>query len=394
MLFPRKLLKSLKEQINKPEIVVLTGMRRVGKTTLLNMVYEKTASENKVFFDLTNPIHQMVFEEKNYDNIWSNLKEYNITSKDKAFIFLDEIQQKPDIVNAIKYFYDHFKVKFFVTGSSSFYFKNLFPESLAGRKVVFEIFPLDFEEFLIFKKQAKTFYKDFRSKEASKNKISYEKYKKYYDEYLLYGGFPQVVLEEENERKRQWIEDIFKSYFEIDVRTLADFKQINLFRDLIFLLFKRAGSKLEIDKLSSELGVSRPTIYSYISFLQGTYFIYLIPPFTKNIDREVSGTKKIYICDNGMINHFSRVSLGALLENAVFLNLKKYDEVKYYQKRKGPEIDFILINSSAGFEVKETSNLKEYERLKKTANLLKLKEFYMVANNFSDEKEIIIAQDL
>jgi predicted AAA+ superfamily ATPase len=95
-----------------------------------------------------------------------------------------------------------------------------------------------------------------------------------------------------------------------------------------------------------------------------------------------------------MINHFSRVSMGVLLENAVFLNLKKYDEVKYYQKRNGPEIDFILTNSSAGFEVKETSNLKEYERLKKTANLLELKEFYMIANNFSDEKKIIIAQDL
>jgi len=128
--------------------------------------------------------------------------------------------------------------------------------------------------------------------------------------------------------------------------------------------------------------------------LQGTYFIYLVSPFTKNIDREVSGTKKIYVCDNGMINHFSRVSMGVLLENAVFLNLKKYDEVNYYQKRNGPEIDFILKNSSTGFEVKETSNLKEYERLKKTANLLKLKEFYMVANNFSDEREIIIAQDL
>jgi len=394
MLFPRKLFKPLKEQINKPEIVVLTGMRRVGKTTLLNMVYEKTDSDNKVFLDLTNPIHQMVFEEKNYDNIWSNLKEYNIFAKEKAYIFLDEIQQKPDIVNVIKYFYDHFKVKFFLTGSSSFYFKNLFPESLAGRKVVYEIFPLDFEEFLIFKKQTKTFYEDFKLKEKNKNNISYEKYKKFYEEYLLYGGFPQVALEEKTDRKRQWIEDIFKSYFEIDVRTLADFKQINIFRDLIFLLLKRTGSRLEINKLSSELGVSRPTVYSYISFLQGTYFIHLVPPFTKNIDREVSGTKKIYICDNGIINHFSRVSSGALLENAVFLNLKKYDAIKYYQKRKGPEIDFILINKNAGFEVKETANLKEYKRLKKTADLLGLKEFYIAANNFSDEEGMVIAQDI
>ncbi len=370
MLFQRKLLKSLEEQINKPEIVVLTGMRRVGKTTLLNMVFEKIKSDNKVFLDLTNPIHQMIFEEKNYDNIWSNLKEYKISDRNKAYIFLDEIQQKPDIVNVIKYFYDHFKVKFYLTGSSSFYFKNLFPESLAGRKIVYEIFPLDFEEFLIFKKQNKTFNKDFKSKEKNKNKISFEKYKKFYEEYLLYGGFPQVVIEEKVERKRQWLEDIFKSYFEIDVRTLADFKDINIFRDLIFLLLKRTGTKLEIDKISSELGVSRPTVYSYISFLQGTYFIYLISPFTKNIDREVSGTKKIYICDNGIVNYFSKIDWGSLLENAVFLNLAKYDEIKYYQKRKGPEIDFILMNKSIGFEVKETANSKEYIRLKKITDFL------------------------
>jgi predicted AAA+ superfamily ATPase len=394
MLFQRKLLKSFEEQINKPEIVVLTGMRRVGKTTLLNMVFEKIESDNKVFLDLTNPIHQMIFEEKNYDNIWSNLKEYKISDRNKAYIFLDEIQQKPDIVNVIKYFYDHFKVKFYLTGSSSFYFKNLFPESLAGRKIVYEIFPLDFEEFLIFKKQNKTFNKDFKSKEKNKNKIAFEKYKKFYEEYLLYGGFPQVVIEEKVERKRQWLEDIFKSYFEIDVRTLADFKDINIFRDLIFLLLKRTGTKLEIDKISSELGVSRPTVYSYISFLQGTYFVYLISPFTKNIDREVSGTKKIYICDNGIVNYFSKIDWGSLLENAVFLNLAKYDEIKYYQKRKGPEIDFILMNKSIGFEVKETTNSKEYIRLKKITDFLDLKEFYMVSNNFYEGAGTIIAQDI
>jgi predicted AAA+ superfamily ATPase len=281
-----------------------------------------------------------------------------------------------------------------LTGSSSFYFKNLFPESLAGRKMVYEIFPLDFEEFLIFKKQNKTFNKDFKSKEKNKNKISFEKYKKFYEEYLLYGGFPQVVIEEKVERKRQWLEDIFKSYFEIDVRTLADFKDINIFRDLIFLLLKRTGTKLEIDKISSELGVSRPTVYSYISFLQGTYFVYLISPFTKNIDREVSGTKKIYICDNGIVNYFSKIDWGSLLENAVFLNLAKYDEIKYYQKRKGPEIDFILMNKSIGFEVKETANSKEYIRLKKITDFLDLKEFYMVSNNFYEGAGTIIAQDI
>lgn len=394
MIYERKLFKPLKEQIKKPEIVVLTGMRRVGKTTLLNMVYDSVDSDNKVFLDLTNPIHQMVFEEKNYDNIWSNLRQYKIDSSKKAFIFLDEIQQKPDIVNIIKYFYDHFNVKFYLTGSSSFYFKNLFPESLAGRKILYELFPLDFEEFLIFKNQKKHHHMDFKSKESEKNKVSFEQYKKIYNEYLLYGGFPQVVLEDDISRKRQWIEDIFKSYFEIDVRSLADFKNINIFRDLIFLLLKRTGSRVEIEKLSSELGIARPTVYSYLSFLQGTYFIYLIGPYTKNIDREVSGTKKIYICDNGIIYFFSRAGSGQMLENSVFLNLKKYGDVKYYQKRKGAEIDFILTQTMSGFEVKETADLKEFDKLKRTAELLDLKEFYMVTENFNDSKGVIIAQDL
>ena len=81
-----------------------------------------------------------------------------------------------------------------------------------------------------------------------------------------------------------------------------------------------------------------------------------------------------------------------MLENSVFLNLKKYGDVKYYQKRKGAEIDFILTQTMSGFEVKETADLKEFDKLKRTAELLDLKEFYMVTENFNDSKGVIIAQ--
>lgn len=150
MIFPRKIQERLTKCIDEPEIVVLTGMRRVGKTTLYQSIFRSIESKNKAFFDLENPIVQKVFEEVDYNNIILNLKEYGILSKEKAYIFLDEIQAMPNIVKVVKYLYDHFGVKFFLTGSSSFYLKNLFPESLSGRKFVFNLYPLDFEEFLIF----------------------------------------------------------------------------------------------------------------------------------------------------------------------------------------------------------------------------------------------------
>ena len=129
MLYPRKILQPLKKHLETKEIVVLTGMRRVGKTTAFRMIYKEIKSKNKVFLDIENPIEQKIFEEADYNNIWANLKPFGITNKEKAFIFLDEIQSAPEIVKAIKYLYDHYDVKFFLTGSSSFYLKNLFPES-------------------------------------------------------------------------------------------------------------------------------------------------------------------------------------------------------------------------------------------------------------------------
>ncbi len=342
MFYQRRLLNFIKRRIKDKEIIVLTGMRRTGKTTLYRMIFDAIKSKNKVFLDMENPIEQKIFEEKDYNNIFINLKKFGINAKSKAYIFLDEIQAMPEAIKAVKYLYDHYALKFFLTGSSSFYLKNLFSESLAGRKFVFELFPLDFEEFLIFKNFPHSFAKKFGQKEKNKNLITYEKYKKYYDEYMEFGGFPEIVLGETEEIKKLRLNDIFKSYFEKDVKILADFREIKAFRDLILLLMQRAGSKIEITKLASEVGVSRETVYSFLSFLENTYFIYLISPFTKNVDREVSGGKKIYLCDNGILNYFAKISEGSLFENSIFLNLRKYGGLNYYQRRSGGEIDFIL----------------------------------------------------
>ena len=285
-------------------------------------------------------------------------------------------------------------MKFFLTGSSSFYLKNLFPESLAGRKIVFELSSLTFEEFLVFKGVKREIPAILKEKEQHKNFVAYQKTEKLYKEYLAFGGFPQVALADDEAQKKLYLKDIFTSYFEMDVRRIADFRQMSSFRDMLLLLMQRVGSKLDISKLSSELGVSRETVYSYLAFLEGTYFIFRDPPLSQNVDREVSGTKKIYFCDNGIINLFGKVSDGALLENAVFKNIHQHGKINYYQKRSGAEIDFILPDQKTAFEVKKRAYEQDFVRLKKLSEALNIDECYVVSQDYSTASGTILAQDL
>jgi len=394
MLFTRKLLNPLIEQIERPEIIILTGMRRVGKTTLLQMVYEYISSSNKLFLDFENPLDQSVFAENDFNNIFVNLSEMGLNPSEKSYVFIDEIQNRPQTVHAIKFLYDHYPIKFFLTGSSSFYLKNLFPESLAGRKFNFELFPLDFEEFMRFKGQHYLAPTTFVKKNAQVKELRYERYKKLVDEFLTFGGFPQVVLESKVEYKKRILSDIFTSYFEKEVYRLADFKKKDRFKSLLLLLMERCGSKLDVSKLSSLVGVSRDTIYSYLHFLQGSYFISLISPFNRNRDRQVSGARKVYFCDNGLLNLFSRVGHGQLLENAVYNSLCKVEEPLYYQTRAGLEIDFILVEQNVAFEVKQTATPQDYKKLLRLADKLNIKTAYLIGKNFKPIDGLILFQDL
>jgi predicted AAA+ superfamily ATPase len=392
-IYPRKLKRILVKEIKKPQITLITGMRQVGKTTLLKDIFNHIETENKIFIDLENPLNRKIFEEKNYDNVIGNLKVAGLKSEKNAYVFVDEIQIMPEISRVIKYLYDHYKIKFFLTGSSSFYLKNLFPESLAGRKVIYELYPLDFEEFLIFKNKKRRFFESFDEKAKNKNKIEFEMLKNLYEEYLNFGGFPAIVLEENVERKKLILGDIFKSYFEKDVKTLADFKEIGNLRDTILLLAGRSGSKIEISKISIEIGVSRQTIYSYLNFLEKTYFISLVLPYSKGINGEVRGARKVYLCDTGILNYLVKVDEGKIFETSIYNSLKRIGKINYYEKYRGPEIDFIL-NGEIAFEVKIFPTLTDLKRLKKICENLQIKKYYLISKNFVELENTIIGCDL
>lgn len=142
MIIERRLFADLAPYLDSPEAVIITGMRRTGKSTAMQYQYDRVSSDNKLLLDLENPLNRRYFEEENYERIKFTLTGLGLDFKQRAYVFIDEIQFMKNIPSVAKYFIDHYQTKFFLTGSASFTMKNLFSESLAGRKVIFELSPL------------------------------------------------------------------------------------------------------------------------------------------------------------------------------------------------------------------------------------------------------------
>ena len=145
---------------------------------------------------------------------------------------------------------------------------------------------------------------------------------------------------------------------------------------------QRIGSKLNIHKLSKELGITRPTLYDYITFLEGIYFIKTIRPYTRGRNSEMRKMPKFYLCDVGLANHFAQLSMGHLFENSVFQILRTRGDLNFYEKKNGIEIDFVL-DRKVAYEVKITPSQSDYRKLKKAVDELQFEEFYIVSQSYS-----------
>lgn len=389
----RLLFYKLQEHIEHKNALVITGMRQVGKTTLLRQIHEELGEKPKLWFDFDNPLDQKLFEDIEYKNIYQRLK--NLAGindeKERIYVFIDEIQNFPEITKVMKFLIDHYGTKFFVTGSSGFYLKNLFPESLSGRKFLYVLPPLGFQELLYFR-----------------DKISLEKaisavntpnlatvpltelagFAEDYREYLEFGGLPEVVTTAKQETKKEILRNAFSSFFEKDLKLLSDYKDIKELRDLILLLVPRVGSIMEVTKLASELGVERNKIYSYLEFLEGTFFLRLLPKFSHSVDRSVAGGKKVYFCDTGLLKMIGNVNDAQLLENGVVNQLAPMGEISFYNRRNSIEID-IIYNKEIALEIKSRASGADIEKTQKISEKLGLKKSYIISLNYVDNPSVI-----
>ena len=222
MFYPRNVFPTLVEHLKNKQVTVLTGMRRTGKTTLIKQLMSVSVIHQKVYFDLERIDNRELFSEKNYDNIVFALTQRGIVFTEKVLIAIDEIQLAPNLPSVVKYLYDTYDIKFLLTGSSSYYLKNRFNESLAGRKKIFDIYPLTFNELLTFK--GVEFIKNGCFMTRPFILSEYERLKNYYDEYINYGGFPEVVLSNNLSDKKDLINDVLSSYINLDITSVSDFK--------------------------------------------------------------------------------------------------------------------------------------------------------------------------
>jgi predicted AAA+ superfamily ATPase len=374
-MFSRKLYPELLSHLPKRQVTVITGLRRVGKSTLVKQLIQDAKTENKCFFDLERIENRMLFSQNSYREIERSIEATGFDFSKPGVIALDEIQLVKNSSSIIKALYDDYGTKFIVTGSSSFYMKNQFSESLAGRKRIFELFPLDFEEFIHFKnKSTKAFKKE------SFNKILttfYDIYKSEYEEYLTFGGFPEVVLTAKNTDKTEILRDILNSHIELDIRLLGDMTASDILYKMIHLLANRVGSKIDYTKIGSLIGIDRRKVKEYLLLLEHTYLIRPIKPLVSGIDREITKQEKIYFTDNGLLNLCGQISSGLEFENSIANQLMNIGEVNYFEKSSGTEIDFIL-NKNSAFEVKETPSPSDLQTLKKRAKPINMTETNLI----------------
>jgi len=251
------------------------------------------------------------------------------------------------------------KIKLLVSGSSAFYVDKKFKDSLVGRKKLFHVQTLSLREFLRFKDEVDLSQKDLSHISLSER----EKLMIYFYEYLLYGGYPRVVLAPIDE-KYDLLSEIAYSYIKKDVYE-ASIRQDEVFFKLLKILSAQIGNLINASELAHTLGVSKTAIDNYLYVMQKSFHIALIKPFYRNVRKELVRMPKVYFFDSGLRNflvpNFKSFDLrddkGALLENVVLRQLLEHyslDDIRFWRTSQRQEIDFVVAEKEA-FEVKVNS---------------------------------------
>ena len=375
---PRRIYKALSDHLSRRQITVLTGMRRTGKTTLVRQLMNDSPVRQKLYIDLERIDNRTLWNEPNYETIIFALTQRGLRFDEPVLLALDEIQLVPNLPSTLKYLYDTYSIKFIVTGSSAYYLKNQFNESLAGRKKLFDIYPLDFGELLQFRGISA---QPLDWQEAGRfTRAEYERLKSYYEEYIQFGGFPEVVLAEAVAEKQDLLADILSSYINYDLLTLSDIRNPTNLYKLIQLLAPRIGTRLDISKLTNLTGMGRQTIENHLDLLEKSYLIRTIPVLANSPDREIVKARKLYFLDNGLAAQAGDPGSGARFENAVFNQLHHRGDVAYYQLKTGREIDFV-VDKTIGIEVKETAAESDLKNVVSLAQNLSLTQNYVIGRH-------------
>jgi len=337
-------LNEIVKNIKTKEIIFLTGLRRIGKTTILMQVInkllaDKTKPENILFIRLDSfnlleySIHQIIEEYR---------KLHKKSASDFFYLFLDEVASRENFEQELKSLYDDETMKIICSSSIATLMRDK-RAHLTGRTKVIEVMPLTFQEFLQFK-------------EAKINKADKEKLDSYFKDYLKIGGVPYYVLTED----RVYLNELVESIIYKDIIAYHKISGERAVKELFVLLCKRVGKPTSYNKLSEILKISVDSVKRYVGYFEKAYLFYVVDRYSKSANERVTSPKKIYIGDVGIKNIITEFKdLGASYENLVFLKIK--DKNPNYYLENSIEIDFITKDSiiEAKYNQELNKNQKE-----------------------------------
>lgn len=342
----RTILNDLEAHLSKPEMTVLIGPRQVGKTYLMKQMMQNLQRDGSktLFLSLDSEEDRQKFTSQHKLIEYLKLNFGN----EKGFVFIDEIQKKVDAGVFLKGIYDlGLPYKMILSGSGSLDLKAKIKESMAGRKRVFEIEPISFVEFVNYKTEYR-----YESKLEMFFRIEKTKNLSLLNEYMIFGGYPKVILSSGMDEKKAEIQEIYSSYIDKDITNLLRVDKPNSVSDLLKVLASQIGSMVNISELASTVGVSAKTIDNYLWYLEETYIIKKITPFFRNVRSEITKSPIYYFTDLGLRNYllgfFGLTQLspeitGHLFENYVLNSLpKNFDGIHFWRTKDKAEVDFVI----------------------------------------------------
>src|SRR3972149_6868564 len=393
----RRLMTTLRSHLDHPEITMLVGPRQWGKTPILKQLDAQLRAGGR------NTLRLNLDVEDDFRHLASQgalLQKIRLELGSGGVVFIDEIQRKENAGLFLKGLYDQgLPWKLVASGSGSIELKEKISESLAGIKRLFELATVSFSEFADFRtgyRYADRLRDFFLTEPAITDGL--------FREYLMYGGYPRVVLAETHEEKLATINEIFRSYLEKDIVYLLRVKKSDSFSNLVRLLGGQTGKMVSYSELSATLGLSLRTVKTYLWYLEKTFIVRKVSPWFTNIRKEITKTPVYYFGDIGLRNFaagsFGLISdseAGFVFQNAIHALLTERflladTTIHYWRTKDKAEADFVIRRGAA-----VTPLELKYRDLKKLESRRSYRGFleryhpgrgYIVNKSLSDEATV------
>lgn len=388
MLIKRDVEEKIQKYLNFEEIIAIIGPRQVGKTTIINKILDEITDKkiNRISFENVSILQK--FEKEIEFFIETEIKGYDI-------VFIDEVQYSKDSGQKLKYIYDTQNIKIILTGSSATELSLQSIKYLVGRIFVFELQTIKFTEFLKYKNEK--LYNYFIDKEISE--IISDELKPYLNEYLMFGGYPKVVITKDKNSKIEILKNIYNIYLLKEIKEILQYKDNYKYDTLIKILSIQIGNVVNYNELTSKTEFKYSELKEAISILEKTYICKRINNFSTNKQTEIVKSPKIYFYDFGLRNIIAdnfqienSPILSFIYENFIFREFINNEFTpKYWRTKSGAEIDFILEKEMEliPIEIKKTINSNVVEKgFRSFIEKYQVKKGYLVSNNKLEKRKI------